>query len=132
MRLLDGGSARESKKRNSERANETCHGQTRSQRERRDRKRENQIVKLFRDSKTEEQRLEHEPLTHKSVERRHCRYGKRTEKKHRAGLWHAPQDSAHGFNVSRANRMHNCARTQEQQALENRVIQAVIQNGQQR
>src|SRR5207244_668115 len=132
MNPVDSLTAWKSQKRDSECANKAGGSQSGSESECGNRESKYQVEDLRRHAETQQQGLKRQPFADEAIEWRHRRYRQGTNEKKSAGLRHAPEDAAHLFHVSRSRRVHDGSRPQEKQPLEGRMIQAVIQRGDER
>ena len=119
--------ARQRQERDAERPDKTRGGETARQCERRHAERENQIDRVRRDLKTQQQRLKGQPLADETVERRQRGNRQRTDQKEDRRLGHALDEAAQLFHITRVSRVQNCARAHKQQTLERGVIERVIE-----
>ncbi len=80
----------------------------------------------------EQERLQQQPLRHEAVERRQTGDRERADQREPGDPRHAVDQAAEPAEIALARRVQNRARAEEQQALHERVIERVIEHGDQR
>ena len=80
----------------------------------------------------EEERLQQQPLGDEAVEGRQTRHRQRADQREPGDPGHAMDQAAEPAEIALAGRMQHRAGAEEQQALHERVIEAVIERGDQR
>ena len=113
--------------RDAERLDEARHRQTAGQREPRDPEGEDQVLSDRAEARVLEEGQEREPLAHEAVERRQRGDRRRADQEARRRPRHPLDEPAHRLHVPRAGRVHDGAGAQEEQRLERRVVDGVIE-----
>ena len=109
-----------------------CRRQRARQRQHRAAKREHQPHQAVGRPEALQQGLVGQPFAHKPVERRQGRDGHRADQEEERRLRHPLDQPAHLLHVAGVRRVQDRARAQEQQRLEDRVVDGVIQPGDER
>ena len=124
--------SRQRQERNAEGLHEAGRGQRRGERQQRAGDGEDHAREAPGASEAGQQRLVRQPFADEAVERRQAGNGHRADQKTERRHRHAADEPAHLFHVARARGLQNGAGAQKQQALEDGVVQRVVEARDQR
>ena len=127
VRVLGLRRSRDGEERDPERLDEAGRAEPAREREHGHRDRHDHRDLGLRDRRPAEQGLEHQPFGGEPVERRQRRDRARADEEEEGGARHPLDQPAHLLHVARARRVQHRPRAQEQQPLEARVVDRVIQ-----